>query len=216
MLFVQAYNVPPDSILNAPDWASTERFDIEAKILGPDPASVPLDHEQMWRNLLADRFGAVIRETSVDSDGYALVLAEEGGSLGPNLRPSAGGCVERSALDANADPTDRGTGPTCGIRSQSVGLLNGQGVPLSQLTRFLGGGSGLLIVDQTGLDGTYDFELSWAPEDLNATPAEDPVLRERPDLFTAVREQFGLRLEPGVSIPGGAIYVEKIERPTPN
>jgi len=48
------------------------------------------------------------------------------------------------------------------------------------------------VVDQTGLTGTYAIELQWARQ--NPSPAPEPDT-SRPSLFTAVREQLGLRLD---------------------
>jgi uncharacterized protein (TIGR03435 family) len=54
-----------------------------------------------------------------------------------------------------------------------------------QLTRLLGS----TVVDETGLEGGFDFNLEWTPEE---TPAD---LASAPSIFTAIQEQLGLRLE---------------------
>ena len=81
--------------------------------------------------------------------------------------------------------------------------------------------SGRPVIDRTGLTSTYAFELNWTPE-LNAIgrmkveasgfPMPDP---NGPDLFTALQEQLGLRLEPGKG-PVETLVVERVERPAAN
>ena len=49
---------------------------------------------------------------------------------------------------------------------------------------------GRVVVDATGLTGTYDIVLDWTPAD---TPIDDPKANG-PSLSTAVQEQLGLKL----------------------
>jgi uncharacterized protein (TIGR03435 family) len=60
-------------------------------------------------------------------------------------------------------------------------------------------------LNRTGLKGEFDVDLEWAP-----TPDSDGV-----PIFTAVREQLGLRLEPA-STTLDVVIIERAERPTPN
>ena len=59
------------------------------------------------------------------------------------------------------------------------------------------------VVDRTGLAGEYDFKLEWAQDHPGeASPSTLGTLQEElgltgPSVFTAVQEDFGLRLEPG-------------------
>ncbi len=52
------------------------------------------------------------------------------------------------------------------------------------------------VTDNTGLAGRYDFELTWAPDETQfggevpVAPSDAPS----PPLFTAIREQIGLKL----------------------
>jgi uncharacterized protein (TIGR03435 family) len=58
------------------------------------------------------------------------------------------------------------------------------------------------VVDQSGLSGRFDFELKWTPDETQfgglgvrvPAPSDDPSAP--PDLFTAIQEQLGLKLQP--------------------
>ena len=74
--------------------------------------------------------------------------------------------------------------------------------------------SGRTILDRTGLNGIYDFTLTWAPEQLDASTTPDST-PSGPSLFTAVQEQLGLRLVP-TKVPVEVIVIDHIERPSLN
>jgi len=62
------------------------------------------------------------------------------------------------------------------------------------------------VVDTTGLAGTYEWRYSYA-----LTP-DHPSL---PNIYTAVREQLGLRLEPR-NMPVDVLVIDSVQRPTPD
>ena len=66
------------------------------------------------------------------------------------------------------------------------------------------------VVDRTGLSGLFDFELTYNPQAL-ATDAGDSGV----DIFGAVRQQLGLKLEPGRA-PFEIAVIEAVRRPTPD
>ena len=63
------------------------------------------------------------------------------------------------------------------------------------------------MTDETGLAGTYDFNLRWSAD---ASPADD-----LPSLFTALQEQLGLKLERR-RMTAEFFVVDRFERPTPD
>ena len=92
---------------------------------------------------------------------------------------------------------------------------------------------GRKVVDKTGLDGLYDFEMSFSPEGLDSPfgrgfpllppgaagpaggvssqpTASDPV----PSLFTAIQE-LGLKLE-STKGPVEVLVIDSVEKPTEN
>jgi uncharacterized protein (TIGR03435 family) len=63
------------------------------------------------------------------------------------------------------------------------------------------------VEDATGITGLFDFQLRWSPDDSPDAPG--------PTLFTALREQCGLRLEARKG-PVKAMVVDEVARPTEN
>jgi len=66
------------------------------------------------------------------------------------------------------------------------------------------------IVDQTGLQGRYDFDLRWTKDETRTTDTDAP-----PGLFTALQEQLGLKLE-ATKAQADVLVVDKVERPAAN
>jgi uncharacterized protein (TIGR03435 family) len=88
-LILTAYAVKPYQ-LSGPDWMSSSRFDIAARI----PAGVTRDHlPEMLQALLAERFKLVIHRVTGELPVYALMVATNG----PKLR--------QAAADAPSGPT---------------------------------------------------------------------------------------------------------------
>jgi uncharacterized protein (TIGR03435 family) len=70
-----------------------------------------------------------------------------------------------------------------------------------------------IVVDRTGLGGTYDAEVQWRVEPTR--PVDTPPPGELLSIFTAVQEQLGLRLETARE-PIEVIVIDSIERPMPD
>jgi uncharacterized protein (TIGR03435 family) len=73
-----------------------------------------------------------------------------------------------------------------------------------------------VVIDKTGLNGTYDFELNWSPDDghvpmLNGVPQESTG----PSIFTAFQEQLGLKLE-SQKAPVEVLVIDHVEHPSEN
>jgi uncharacterized protein (TIGR03435 family) len=75
------------------------------------------------------------------------------------------------------------------------------------------------VVDKTGLDGFWDFTLEFVPEGLGEGrkgPSGDPMPPlDGPSLSTLLREQLGLKLEPGKS-PVDVYVIDHVEKTTGN
>jgi uncharacterized protein (TIGR03435 family) len=94
--------------------------------------------------------------------------------------------------------------------------MTAQAVPFGQFVRSplwtpIGG---RLVVDKTGLKGTYDFTLKWS-SGLVAPDAGQESRADTPSLFTAIQEQLGLKLVPTKG-PIEVIVIDHVERPSEN
>ena len=129
---------------------------------------------------------AVHRETK-ETSGYALVVAKSGPKL-------------KEATDARTQD---------GSISAGRGRLTGQKAPLSMLAAQLTRVAGRTVTDETGLEGGFDFNLEWTPEE---TPTD---LASAPSLFTAIQEQLGLRLEARKE-KTEILVIDHVEKPDAN
>jgi uncharacterized protein (TIGR03435 family) len=78
------------------------------------------------------------------------------------------------------------------------------GMTMDQIARGLWLQLGRVVVDRTGLQGSYDVALEYAP-DLS-TPSD------LPSIFTAVQEQLGLKLESARG-PVEVLVIDHVEHP---
>lgn len=205
-----AYQLQDFQIVGAPDWANTDRFDIEGRF-EPPPPGPPAQTPRMLlmlRTLLRDRFGMVARTETREMPILALKLVRADGRLGPQLKPAAVDCaalnaargrgpgggsppgrrVGGPALDGRGAPPPPGTPfslgerPACGDRMAFGQLLAG-GMPMSRLaTQILSQLTGRVVVDRTGLTGGYDIDLKWTPTPDQLPPGPPPPGIELPPI----------------------------------
>jgi uncharacterized protein (TIGR03435 family) len=182
-LIERAYNLKPFQ-LSGPDWLDSVRFDIAAKY---PPDTKNEDRTLMLRTLLEDRFKLAVHRQSKEMPGYVLMVGKKF-----KLKP--------------VEPGGSGTDSHGG----RVRTLTATKTSMSSLADFIARNLGETVVDQTGLDGVYDFELRWTNDD-QATDAESA-----PTLFTALQETLGLSLQ-RQKVPVEIVVVDHAERvPTEN
>ncbi|MGH9575696.1 MAG: TIGR03435 family protein, partial [Candidatus Acidiferrales bacterium] len=92
--------------------------------------------------------------------------------------------------------------------------------PIGALVDMLSTHLGKPVIDRTGLNGTYQFTLEFAPQggagpDGMPLPPGPPADPSVPSLFTALQEQLGLKLE-STKGPIEIITVDHIEEPSEN
>jgi uncharacterized protein (TIGR03435 family) len=220
LLLRQAFNVQDFQIVGGPDWIVSDRFDVIAK--APDGAEFTADTMRpMLRSLLAERFKLMFHNETRDMPIYALMKARTDGKLGTGLTPAAIDCAAAARGRRGAPPPappQPGQKMECGMMI-GPGRLNAGGMPLSNLATALAPQVGRIVLDKTELTGNYDFELTYAPEAigsvggpalLNGGPvAVDP---NAPNLFTALQEQLGLKLDSQRG-PVDVVVIDRIEQP---
>ena len=96
--------------------------------------------------------------------------------------------------------------------------MRGGARSLADLTTSLTGAVNRIVIDRTGLTGTFDFTLRWTPESLRPQSPDSPgglQVVDAPSLFSAIQEQLGLKLESSRG-PVEMLVIESVQQPTPN
>jgi uncharacterized protein (TIGR03435 family) len=190
-LMVAAYNVAPDRIEGGPSWVRQDRFDVVAT--GNRNATVA-ETRLMLRSLLAERFALNSRTVARERPVFAMLPVREDRRPGPQLRLTDPKCAASRAAVESAPPEagpPSPSDPPCGRVAFGGGLLSGRAAAMDQIATSLSGLVGRPVVNRSGFDGLYDFELRFS------RPSSNPGSTDPPEIFTALREQLGLRLEAG-------------------
>ena len=212
-------------ITGGPQWMDRDRFDIDA--VAPGGSATPAQSREMVRALLSERFKLQAHRETREVPTYDLVLDRDDRRLGPRLRPSTIDCQARRAAARAGGPPPAPQGPppdpvtvrpVCGLR-QTPSMFAGDAVTSGQLVSALAPAAGRIVFDHTGLSGYFDIDLEWNPGQ-EQTPRPDgapaqTINPSAPPIFTAIREQLGLRLEGGHA-PIEVVVVHAAERPAPN
>jgi uncharacterized protein (TIGR03435 family) len=197
------YNVNDSQLSGGPDWAHSARYEVHAKIMDETaveafkslPAEQKLEQRQlMVQSLLADRFKLKLSRASKELPVYALKLAQKGPVISPSSSASSG-------------------------ISNHAGDVRFTGFSMSAFTDWLSDLVGRKVIDQTGLQGKYDFALRWGQERQTLSPdsiqGPDSLSSDSsgPSIFTALQEQMGVKLESARG-PVQILVIESAEKPT--
>jgi bla regulator protein BlaR1 len=208
-----AYNFQrKDLVLGAPEWAFTERWDIEAKVANADleafHALTFAQQESMLQSVLMSRCGLQAQVVKTEVPVYALVVAKSGLKM-HEVSPSEAPPVVHDANGKVVEDWDL---------THRRGEIHGRFVPMEALLYALSDGSlGRQVIDRTGLKGRYNFDLLWTPDDQSDSQSKDAGLSAEPlpSIFTAAEEQLGLRFDRSRASVD-AISIRHLERPTDN
>ena len=189
-----AYDIGDDQLVGGPKWVGAKRFDVAAIPdipVGGDPANMAPDQILVFhkptrlrlQRLLADRFQLELRKESTPMPVFALAVAKGGPR---NLVASKNEADQQ--LNAMA----------------SNGQFNATAIDMATLAKFLSEGqTGRPVVDRTGLEGKFDFHLSWTPENTQPVPPGSnnssnvqAVFAQDQSIFSALQQQLGLKLIP--------------------
>jgi uncharacterized protein (TIGR03435 family) len=197
-LMMMGYEIDPSQIAGGPAWIATDEYDIDAEAVEGIQLDDQREEENLLRELLADRFKLAFHHEQRTMAAYFLVVAKSG------LKLKA------------ADP--QGVGNS---QCEHAGACKFTKRTLSDFAKFMQ--FVVLdrpVVDKTGIAGTFDFSLQWAPDEsqfsrlglLVRPPAEGS---NAAPLFEAIHEQLGLKLEP-VKASVEVLVIDHVERPTEN
>jgi uncharacterized protein (TIGR03435 family) len=228
-LITFSYQIQGFQLEGGPDWIASDRFDIRAKPERAVPATGAFFDGQdplrmMLQTLLADRFKLVMHKETKELPIFELVLARQDGKLGPQLRSAAVDCTARAAA-AKTGTTPASSSPpgpgSCFSNINPVSVRAG-GATMAMLASLLEVEAQRLVIDRTGLTGTWDLEVAYT-SDRSRVPPGSPLAGapspgvdpDAPSLFTALEEQLGLKLRPARG-PVEVLVIDSVQQPTPN
>lgn len=185
-LIRNAYGILSFQLANEPRWLDIEMYNVIATTGGPEQIS-ETQLQLLLQNLLAERFGLRVHRETRQAPVYTLTVTPDG----PRLHQGDG--ATKPGVNTRKGPGEA--------------RMKGTNEQLATLTSNLGNQLGRFVLDKTGLTGTWDWNLEWDPE-----PGPDST---RPSLFTAVRQQLGLRLDAQQG-PVDILVIDAITRPSEN
>jgi uncharacterized protein (TIGR03435 family) len=203
--------------LSGPDWISSQRYDIVAKI--PSGTS-PEQGNLMLQNLLAARFHLALHRETKELQGYELTIGKTAPKLkpstedGPDVQP-----MQAPKRDANGFPQLTAPGLVLmeGVRGTSVvSFLTARAQPLSALVEMISKDFRLPVIDGTGMAGKFDFNLEFGPQAPGAVTPDTADDSAAANLVNAIPRQLGLRLA-SKKIPTDILVIDRADKiPTEN
>jgi uncharacterized protein (TIGR03435 family) len=196
-VFKYAYNVHPEQVVGGPAWLRTEKFDILAD---PETEKRPSSDQMkvMVQQLLIERFHLVMHQEQKELSVYALVKIADTPKL------------TKSIADPSGIPAV-GYNPTGELHVSNATIAN----LATFLQRFV---LDRPAVDQTSIAGHFDLVLRWTPDNLSAGAragnSQDDASAP-PNLFTAVKEQLGLKLV-RTKADTNVFQIDRAEQPSEN
>jgi uncharacterized protein (TIGR03435 family) len=219
-----------------PDWAKSERFDIQARAQ-TDPGKDGM--RLLVRGLLAERFNLAMHQETREVPVLAFVLSKPG-KTGPSLRPHLDSApCPTNAPNPSQQPTAQMPGPsqtaTGGFPALCNGIfgmppnktgnqrIGGRNLTLKFIADSLSYDSGRPMIDKTGLTGTFDFTLEFATEigpPFETGPPPPPGAEHQPgpagpSLEEALQKQLGIKLQ-SYKAPMSVYVLDHVERPSEN
>jgi uncharacterized protein (TIGR03435 family) len=184
-LVTYAYDVKEYQLSGGPKWMETTRYTIVAKL--EDSAKTPAHGNESdprlmaaMRALLAERFQLAVHREKKDVPGYALVSGKGGLRL------------------------KKAEGPAGSSWTVGAGKAAFHHVSMAELAEALAHMVGRPVVDESGIDGAYEFTLAWSQDGAEAGPS----------IFAALQD-VGLRLE-ARKVPVDLVVIDRLEKPTEN
>jgi len=193
-LILFAYDLPPFRLVDGPGWLTSDRWQIEARAASPQTTE---QMRKLVRRMLQDNFGLGVEAEARQLPASRVRVANKDGRLGPGIRPSPLDCmpfIEGTQLMADS-PRDSDGVPICANASFKGDFkkttLRVNGVTIPVIIRRLEALLGRALVDETGLQGRFDLELTYrAPALPGMELAPDP---DAPTPSTAATQETGCR-----------------------
>jgi uncharacterized protein (TIGR03435 family) len=185
-----AFGIDNNRMSGGPGWIDNETFDIVATTADRAEIKTPQQLQQLILSLLEDRFQLKFHREQKEGPVYWLEL-DKPGKLGPALK--------LSPPESQPDMSTNSNG--------SRAVMKASKMSMNDIAAALRRQVGRPVEDHTGLKGTFDFQIEWAPVD---TPDS-----AYPSLYTVLQEQLGLKLQ---SAKGTIeiVVIDQIAHPSDN
>jgi uncharacterized protein (TIGR03435 family) len=185
-------SLPSKQVIGTPPWAGADKFDIEVK---PEGEGMPggKQWKDMLQKLMADRFKLAFHPEMKELPIYALSV----GMTGPKLTKG----------DPNGVPS---------LHFGVLGTLHVTNATMADFTFFMQWTVlDRPVVDQTGLEGRFDFDLIWKPDESQfaGLEAKIPPQADEPPLYTAIQGQIGLKLDGATGLLE-ILVIDHVEKPS--
>jgi uncharacterized protein (TIGR03435 family) len=194
-----AWGIHVKQIVGGQPWMNTDHYFVDGV---PDVPGDPnlTQFRSMIKKVLAERFGLKVHNEKRELSLYALTVAKGG----PKLTKSLG--------NPNGPPNDN---------FSTSAYMKETNTTMGEYAKAMQYVLDRPVLDQTGLEGRWDFLLKWTPDESQFTalgykippPTDNP--NAPPGLFAAIQEQLGLKLE-AVKAQADVLVVDKVERPSAN
>ena len=192
LIIAAAYGIAGYQI-SGPGWLRDERFNIIAKTDAPVASEDEM--RPLLQGLLAERFRLALHRETRELPSYVLTVARNGPKL-------------EAAADGGADFLSKKVNKTSGTKIVAAHLT------MPQFAEILSRRLGRPVRDMTGLPGAYRVRLEWAAEDpakKAGKPDRAKPTRDLPSVFTALKDQMGLRLD-AQKAQGEIFVIDQVDR----
>jgi uncharacterized protein (TIGR03435 family) len=180
-LIQMAYGKSDTHIHGLPSWDDSTFYDVVAKVGGEGELPTPV-RQALLQQLLKERFHLAVHHETKQFAGYELVVVKKQPTLTPGDTPGQS-YIYRDKLRL-------------------------PGVTMTTLAGMLERVVHEPVLDHTGITGTYNINLNYAP--MDATDSE------LPSIFTVLEEQLGLKLV-SQKVPVDELMIDRVDRtPTEN
>ncbi|WP_229668906.1 TIGR03435 family protein [Edaphobacter acidisoli] len=185
-----ALDTDDNRMSGAPGWIDNEMFDINAITADHAEITTPQQFQQLILALLEDRFQFKFHRDQREGPVYWLEL-DKPGKTGPALKLSTPASKPGMSVNSNG----------------SSAVMTVSKASMADIAAALHRQAGRPIEDHTDLKGTFDFRIEWATEE---TPDSS-----YPSLFTVLKEQLGLKLQPAAGVIE-TVVIDQISHPSAN
>jgi uncharacterized protein (TIGR03435 family) len=209
-----ANGVMADRVLGGPNWVRTVpsnevRFDVQAtsdsatddKLAKLSNHEAAMEKGHMLQQLLADRFRLKAHVETREKPALALLVARSGPKM------------QTGAPPLQNPPGEQGSGPkVIENKVDPLGVeIDGHGATMDRLAKVLELWLRKSVIDQSGLTGTFNFDLKFHGTLSDMAPDDGSMW---PPVETAIRA-LGLELK-STNVPLNVVVIDSIEMPSPN